>query len=145
MENCNNVSIPVISNLKLTDQGDEKKVDATLYIQIVGSLRYIYNSRPDISYGVGLVSRFMNEPRLSDMSTAKHILRYLKGTTYFGLLFPKKTNNVEGVLEVWCDSDWCGDKVDRKSTFDYLFKYMGAPISWCSKKQNVVALSTCEA
>ncbi|XP_017413020.1 uncharacterized protein LOC108324590 [Vigna angularis] len=64
-----------MANLKLTNQLDEKKVDATLYKQIVGSLRYICNSRPDINYGVGLVSRFMSDPRQSHLATTKHILR----------------------------------------------------------------------
>ncbi|WVY90763.1 hypothetical protein V8G54_036277 [Vigna mungo] len=145
MEKCNSTTIPVMTNLRLTDHLEEKKVDATLYKQIVGSLRYICNSRPDISYGVGLISRFMSDPRQSHLAAAKHVLRYLKGTADFGLFFPKKCDNVKRALEAWYDADWCGDKVDRKSTFGYLFKYMGATISWCSKKQNVVALSSCKA
>lgn len=87
----------------------------------------------------------MNEPRLSHMTAAKHVLRYLKGTAHFGLLFSKMSSSVEGTLEVWSDSDWCKDKVDRRSTFGYFIKYTGAPISWCSKKQSVVALSSFEA
>lgn len=122
MKDNNNVSILVIANLKLIEQSDEKKVDATLYKQIIGSLRYICNSRSDINYSVGLLSRFMNEPRLTHMSVVKHILRYLKGRTHFGLLFLKMPSSMEGASEVWCDSDWCGDKVDRKSMFGYFFK-----------------------
>ncbi|WVY90044.1 hypothetical protein V8G54_035558 [Vigna mungo] len=82
---------------------------------------------------------------MSHLTAAKHLLRYLKGTVNFGLLFPRAANKSEGVLEVWCDSDWSGDTVDRRSTYDYFIQYGGAPISWCSKKQSVVALSTCEA
>ncbi|WVZ21733.1 hypothetical protein V8G54_000277 [Vigna mungo] len=145
LSNCNCTTIPVIANLKLTSQQEETKVDATLYKQIVGTLRYICNTRPDISYGVGLISRFMHDPRQSHLAAAKHILRYLKGTVDFGLLFPKKSESTHGTLEAWCDADWSGDPIDRKSTFGYLFKWMGASISWCSKKQNIVALSSCEA
>ncbi|WVZ20115.1 hypothetical protein V8G54_007437 [Vigna mungo] len=134
MSNCNNVPIPITANLKLADQPEEERVDASLYNQIVGSLRYICNSKPDISYGVGLLSRFMNEPRTSHMAAAKHVLRYLKGTSSYGLLFPKDSRSMKGILEVWCDSDWTGDKVDRRSTFGYFIRYEGAPISWCSKK-----------
>ncbi|XP_052730517.1 secreted RxLR effector protein 161-like [Vigna angularis] len=134
-----------MANLKLFSQEKESKVDATLFKQIVRFLRYMCNSRPDISFGVGLVSRFMHDPRQSHLAAAKHILRYLKGTTNYSLLFPKKLNSTSGVLEAWCDSNWSGDQVDRRSTCGYLFKCMGASISWCSKKQNVVALSSCEA
>lgn len=98
--------------MKLTEELDEKAVDATLFKQIIRSLRYLCNNRSDISYGVGLISRFMNDPRVSHMAATKHILRYLKGTIDFGLFFPRETNQVE-----------------RKNTFGYLFKYMNAPIS----------------
>jgi len=149
MMDCNSTPIPVMVNLKLTEELDEKAVDATLFNQVIGSLRYLCNSRPNISYRVGLINRFMNNPRLPHMAAAKHILRYLKGTLDLGLFFSRKTyqNQVKNgvVLEAWSDLDWCGDKVERKNTFDYLFKYMNAPIYWCSKKQNVVVLSSCAA
>lgn len=73
MTDCNNTTIPVITNLKLTEQLDEGGVDASLYKQIIGSLRYICNSRSNISYGVGLFSRFMNEPRQPHISATKHV------------------------------------------------------------------------
>lgn len=145
MEERNSAAIPIMANLKLTNQTDERKVYATLYKQIIVSLRYICNRRLNISYGVRLVSRLMNDPRQSQFATAKHILRYLKGTTNYDIFFPKKSGIIDGVLEAWCDLDLYGDKVDRKSTCGYLFKYMGAPISSCSKKQKVVAFSSCEA
>lgn len=115
-----------------------------MFKSLVGSLRYLCNSRPDISFGVGLISRFMDDPRHSHLVAAKRILRYLKGTIDFGILFPKRN---QGVTELvgYSDSDWCGDRSDRRSTTGYLFKFLNAPISWCSKKQPVVALSSCEA
>ncbi|WVY99219.1 hypothetical protein V8G54_031370 [Vigna mungo] len=145
LKDCNNTIVPIIANTKLSLQHEETKVDATLFKQIVGTLRYICSSRPDISFGVGLVSRFMHDPRQSHMTAAKHILRYLKGTIDFGLYFPRKIDETTKVLEAWCDADWSGDQDDRKSTFGYVFKLLGASISWCSKKQSVVALSSCEA
>ena len=57
------------------------------------------------------------------MAAAKHILRYLKETTGYDLLFPVSLNEVEDCLEAWSDSDWCGDKVGRKNTYGYFFKY----------------------
>ncbi|RDY02272.1 hypothetical protein CR513_14284, partial [Mucuna pruriens] len=138
MENCNTASVPVMPNLKLTKELDEKPVDATLFKQIIGSLRFLCNSRPDISYGVGLLSRFMDNPRAPHMTAAKHILRYLKGTSDFGLLFPTGNDQNRSCIEAYSDSDWCGDKVERKSTYVYLFKYPG-----CTNI--LVALSSCEA
>jgi len=68
---------------------DEKLVDVTLFKQIAGSLRFLCHSRSDINFRVGLVSKFMHNPKASHMVVAKHILKYLKGTTDYGLLFPK--------------------------------------------------------
>lgn len=144
MMNCNPANTPVETKLKLEKGGNEKAIDPTLYKQMVGSLRYLCNSRPDISYGVGLISRFMDDPRQSHLVAAKRIMRYLKGTLDYGILFPKED---QGEIELigFSDADWCGDRVDRRSTTGYMFKLSNAPISWCSKKQPVVALSSCEA
>ncbi|RDY14473.1 hypothetical protein CR513_00462, partial [Mucuna pruriens] len=125
---CNSAQTPVDCGIKLEKEGSDKLIDATLYKQIVGSLRFLCNNRPDIAYGVGLISRFMDNPRLLHLLTTKRILRYVKGTLNYGLLFSK-----------------CGRNSDRKSTTGYVFIMCGALISWCSKKQLVVALSSCEA
>jgi len=124
----------------LVEELEAKPVDTTLFKQFVGSLRFICNSRPDISYGVGLISKFMHNPRSQYMTATKHILRYLKGTSDFGLLLPKGDEQSEAVHEAFSDLDWCGDEVERNSTFEYLFKYLNAPIS-C----NVAALLSYEA
>jgi hypothetical protein len=126
---------------------NEKTVNNTLFRQIVGSLRFVCNSIPDISFGVGLVSIFMETPKLSHLITAKRILRYLKGTSNFGILFPRnqKLMQSEHMLLGYSDLDWSGDKVEGKSTLGYLFKFLGVSVSWCSKKQPVVALLSCEA
>jgi len=79
----------------------------------------------------------MNDPRKSHLTAAKRILRYVKGTLKFGLLFPAGNKEGETELEGYSDSDWCGDRMDRRSTSSYLFKLNGAAISWCTKKQPV--------
>lgn len=119
-------------------------MDAAIFKQLVGSLRYMCNTRPAICFSVGMVSRFMSEPKWSHYQAAIRILRYIKGTLKYGVLFPsgRKTNSE---LMSYSDSDWCGDRVDRRSTSGYLFKFLGGHIYWCSKKQFVVALSTREA
>src|ERR1044072_2315196 len=78
MDNSNLASSPVEPNVKLEKNEEEEKVDVTLFKQIMGSLRYLYNSRPDIGFAVGLVSKYMSEPRVSHMKVARRILRYLK-------------------------------------------------------------------
>ncbi|XP_014506329.1 uncharacterized protein LOC106766084 [Vigna radiata var. radiata] len=145
MESCNSVSTPVIANIKLDLEPSNEKVDATLFKQIVGSLRYMCNSRPDFCYSVGLVSRFMGDPRQAHLFTVKHILCYLKGTTEYGLFFLKRFEGVTRNLKAWVNSDWCGDQIDRRSTFGFVFKYMGSAFSWCSRKQSIVPLSSYEA
>jgi len=81
---CNPTPLPVMANLKVTEEVNEMAVDATLFKEIVGSLKYLCISIPDISYGVGLISRFMNNFRAPHMTTTKHILGYIKGTYDFG-------------------------------------------------------------
>lgn len=115
-----------------------------MFRSLVGSLRYLCHSRLDICYPTGLVSRFMIKPLKPHLIAAKRVLRYIKGTLNYGILFPTAENNSEIELVGYSDSDWCGDKADRRSTSGYVFKCQGAPISWSSKKQTVVALSRCE-
>jgi hypothetical protein len=111
----------------------------------VGSLRYLCNSRPDIEYAVRIISRFMSGPRVSHLLAAKRVMIYIKGTLVFGILFPKCLNENSMELIAYSDAERCGDKQDTKNTSGYLFKFLNAPISWCAKKQLVVALSTYES
>ncbi len=99
-------------------------------------------TRPDIAYAVGSVAKYTSNPTQRHWIAVKRILRYLKGTAEFGLQY--LASNTED-LHGYSDSDWGGDLDDRKSTSGYLFKFGGAPISWRSKKQSTVALSTAEA
>ncbi|PNX70374.1 cationic amino acid transporter 1-like protein, partial [Trifolium pratense] len=122
----------------------ERDVDSTEYRRLIGSLRYLCNTRPVIAYSVGIVSRYMERPKMSHLYAAKRILRYIKGTLDNGIVF-QTPDGSNFDLVGYTDSNWCGDKDDRKSTAGYIFLYGGAPISWCSRKEPVVALSTCEA
>jgi len=141
MADCNPANTPAEINTKL-EIAAEEAVDPTMYKQLVGSLRYLCNNRPDLSFVVGLISRFINNPKKSHLTAAKRILRYVKGTLEYGILFPRKTDQR---TMGYSDSDWRGDKTNRRRTIGYLFKFLGAPISLCSKKKPVVALSSCEA
>ncbi|XP_019460077.1 PREDICTED: uncharacterized protein LOC109359836 [Lupinus angustifolius] len=138
MDSCNSVTSPVEANVKLTNDEDGEAVDETLFKQIVGSLRYLCNSIPHISYGVGLVSRFMCNPKETHMLLAKRILRYVKGTSDHVILFPVETQKSELGIVGFADSYYGGD-------LGYLFLLNNALISGCSKKQPVIALSGCKA
>jgi len=117
-------------------------VDPTIFRSLVGSLRYSTCTRPDILYGVGLVSRYMESPTITHSKAAKLILHYVKGTIDFGLLYPS-SNGFK--LVGYSDSDWGGDVNNRKSTLGFVFYLGSSAFTWIFKKQPVVTLSTCEA
>ena len=95
MDDSNPASSPVEPNVNLEKNGEENKVDTTLFKQIVGSLGYVCNNRPDIGFVVGLVSRYMGEPRVLHMKAARRILRYLKGSINCGILFRRDSEDKE--------------------------------------------------
>ena len=142
MENCNSVTTPIDKSMKLVKDQGGKEVDSTLYKQIVGSLMYLTATRPDIMFVVSFVSRFMEHPKEAHLRVTRRILRYLKGTLDFGLFYRK---GEKSDLIGFTDSDYVGDLDDRKSTSGYVFMMGSEAISWSSKKQPIVTLSTTEA
>jgi len=135
------VNTPIAIGMKLSREGNGDFVDSTLFKSLVGSLRYLTITRPDIVYGVGLVSRYMETPKESHWRAAKRILRYIKGTLNLGLCYAYgKTSELVG----YSDSDCGGDQDERKSTTSYVFYLESTAFSWTSKKQGVVPLSSCE-
>ncbi|PNY16189.1 putative CC-NBS-LRR resistance protein [Trifolium pratense] len=129
---------------KLVTNENEEATDATLYKQMVGCLMYLLATRPDLAYSVCLVARFMDKPTEMHVTAVKRIMRYLKGTLSFGIVYRSNTKT-SMKLKGWCDSDYAGDLNDRKSTTDYVFMLGSGAISWSSKKQPIVTLSTTEA
>ncbi|KAM1823768.1 hypothetical protein FF1_025765 [Malus domestica] len=142
MHDCKPISTPVECGVKLTKHDEGESVDPTFFKSLVGSLRYLTCTRPDILYVVGLVSRYMENPTTTHLKTAKRILRYLKGTINFGLFYSSSSNYK---LVGYSDSDWAGDSDDRKSTTGFVFFIGDTAFTWMSKKQPIVTLSTCEA
>jgi hypothetical protein len=111
------------------------------YPSVVGSLMYaMVCTRPDIAHVVGVVSRYMNNLGKEHWEAVKWILRYLRGTANHALCF----GGSETVLQGYVDSYMAGDKDSRRSTTWYVFTIGGTTISWISKLQKVVALSTTE-
>ena len=144
MEECNPSHVPMEPRLKLSKISESPGVDATEYRSIVGSLRYLVNTRPDLAYSVGIVSRYMEAPTTEHMSAIKHILRYIKGTTNFGCVYSRDDGG-KVKLHGYSDSDMAGDVDDRKSTSGVIYFHGKSPVSWLSQKQRIVAQSSCEA
>ena len=119
-----------------------KPVDLKLYRSMIGSLLYLTPSRPDIMFSVCMCARFQATPKDCHLVAVKRILRYLKHSSSIGLWYPK---GAKFDLIGYSDSDYAGCKVDRKSTSGNC-QFLGRSlVSWSSKKQNSVALSTAEA
>ena len=132
----------IVPGSKLSKDVDGVAIDESYYKQIVGSLMYLTATRPDIMYSVSLISRYMAKPTELHLQAAKRILRYLKGTFDYGIMYKKRSSND---LVAYTDSDYAGELDDRKSTSGYVFLLSSGAVSWLSKKQPIVTLSTTEA
>jgi hypothetical protein len=148
MQNEKPVSTPLASHFKLTKEMCPKTQEEIEYMSMVpysstiGILMYVMVcTRPDIAHAVGVVSRYMNNPFKEHWEVVKWILRYLRGTSTHALCF----GGSYIVLQGYVDSDMVGDKDRRRSTTWYIFTVGGTKISWISKIQKVVSLSTTEA
>ena len=142
MTGCKPIATPIEQNAKLRSDSGEPLENPTLYRQIVGSLIYATLTRPNMSHDVGVLSQFMHVPRKPHLDAARRVLRYAKGTLNYGLFYPYGAN-----VEVcgYTDADWAGSSYDRRSTSGYVFSLGSAAVSWSSKKQTTVALSSTEA
>ncbi|XP_073220057.1 secreted RxLR effector protein 161-like [Cicer arietinum] len=129
MADCNPAVIPMEINAKLEIEMKEELTDSTLFKQTVGSLRYLCNTRSDISYSLGVVSRFMERPKLSHWLAVKRIMRYVQSKIGHGIMFATNLKHENEDLVGYSDSDWCGDKNDRRNTSGYVFKFMKSPIA----------------
>jgi hypothetical protein len=141
MTDCKSTTTPFLSGVHLEDGGDTPVVDNTLYRQLVGSLLYLTHTRPDLSYAVGEVSRYMQEPHELHWKASKRILRYVQGTTGYGIHY---ATGCALDLMGFTDSDWVGDNTDHKSTSGYVLSLGSGPICWSSKKQSTISLSSAE-
>lgn len=143
MADCNSVRYPMEPALKLDKDEKGKAVNSTQFKSLVGGLRYLVLTRPDIAYAVGIVSRFMERPTTLHLGAVKRIMRYVKGTMEYGLIYSKGEGNY--LLTGYSDSDLASNVEDRKSTGRMAFYLNENLITWVSQKQKCVALSTCEA
>ena len=135
MQNSKPAPTPTIMGLKLSKEDSNENVNPTLYKSMIHGLMYLTTTRPDIMYAVILVSRF------TETQATKRILRYVNGTKQYGILY---TVISDFRVVVYTDSDWAGSVDDRNSTSGYVFHLGSRAISWASKQQPIVSLSTTE-
>jgi hypothetical protein len=116
--------------------------DRTWYARAVGSLMYLMmGTRPDIAFAVSSLSRHMANPTSQHLNAAMRVFRYLQGTKDMVLVYRGDLMPLVG----YTDADWAGDVATRRSTSGYIFNIGSGAISWSSKRQPTVALSSCEA
>ena len=142
LTDCKPKSTP-LSGLLTAEDGNPLDTKLFPYSSLVGSLLYLsICTRPDISNAVGVLARYMSTPYTSHWTAAKGVLRYLSNTADYGLLY---SGNSGLELLGYCDADFASDTDTRRSTTGYVFLLHGAAISWASRRQQTVAVSTTEA
>ena len=131
MIDCKPAETPIVTNHRLQTTPGEDSTNKEKYQKLVGKLIYLSHTRPNISYAVGVVSRFMHLPQTSHMEAVMRIFRYLKGTSDKGVFY-KKNGHLD--LIAYTDADWAGDRDSRRSTSGYFTLVGGNLVTWRSKK-----------
>lgn len=143
MNECKPISTPLEPGLQLTKNTNLERINQP-YRELIGSIMYIMlGSRPDLCYTIGYLSRFQDLPSQEHWVNLKRVLRYLQSTKHLKLMYSRNESDVPVIGYV--DSDWGSDAIDRKSVTGWIFKVFGATVSWCSRKQKTIALSSTEA
>ncbi|XP_074379166.1 secreted RxLR effector protein 161-like [Apium graveolens] len=143
MRDCKPVTYPMETKLQLTKDENGELVDETQFRSMMGGLRYLVHTRPDIAYLVVVVSGYMEKPTALHLNAVKRILHYIKGTIEYGLRYSRGVGNY--ILSGYADSDLDGSLDDRRSTGGISFYLNDNLITWVSQKQRCIVLSSCEA
>ena len=145
LDQAHAVNTPMKETALLLPRTEDQALSAERerYQGMTGSIMFsMVETRPDIAFATSVASRFAKNPGHQHTKAVKTILQYLKGSRERGITYGGQE---EPLVEGYSDSDWAGDKESRKSTFGFIFMLNGGPVSWCSKKQATVALSSTEA
>jgi hypothetical protein len=132
LTDCNPTLTPM-ERLKLSRDSTMGEVDAAQYRRLVGSLRYLSHTRPDLAFSVDYVSRFMQRPTTEHQQAVKRIIRYVAGTLNHGLYYPRCPREAHFVG--YSDSDHAGAIDTSESTSESLFFLGKCLVSWQSVKQ----------
>lgn len=136
------MSLPLEENHRLALAEGPLFSDPGCYRRLVGRLIYLCFTRPELSYCVHTLSQFMQQPREQHWHAALRVVRYLKGNPGQGILL-RSDNDLK--LYGWCDSDWAGCPLTRRSLTGWYISLGHSPISWKTKKQHTVSRSSAEA
>lgn len=140
-----NIPMQVNYGKTTTDENEGLLLSNEQYQKLIGCLLYIsINTRPDISASISILAQRVSKPRQDDWNELKRVLKYLKGTADLKLALAKFGYNGE-ILYGYSDANWAESKIDRKSNSGHVFLLNGGIVCWSSRKQTLVALSTCEA
>lgn len=144
MGDANGLSVPADPHVQLLPIEKESQTEKIPYREAVGSLIFLSAiSRPDISYAVNSVSRFLNCHNDAHWQAVKRIFRYLIKTEGCGIEYSSSGSHIQ--LVGFSDADYAGDLVSRRSTTGFVFLLAGGPVTWTSQRQKIVALSTTES
>ena len=148
MKDSKPVNTPLATHFNLNKKAypetekEKESMSSIPYFSAVGSLMYaMVCTRQDIAHAIGLVSRYLSNPGKVHWEAVKWIFRYLRGTSKLSLCY----GGGKPILESYTDADMAGDLDNRKSTSGYVFTFSGGAISWQSKLQKCIALSTTKA
>ncbi|GMF26441.1 unnamed protein product [Phytophthora fragariaefolia] len=146
---ANKCGNPMETKARLVPAGDDESVDSSFdYRGTLGMLMYFATcTRPDLAYALGQLNRFVSKPTTKHVGALKRVLRYLVGTTEYGIRYLRgpADGNVAIVLQGFWDSDWASDSETRKSTSGFVFTLASGAIAWMSRRQPIIALSTAAA
>jgi hypothetical protein len=148
MADCNSKIVPAdpftdLMTIDLQGEGSQE-FDQSIYREAVGSIMYLMVcTRPDIVFAVGKVAQHCSKPKMAHWSAVKRIMAYLKGTASHGISY--HATGFPDLLLSYSDSDYAGDLQSRRSTSCYLLMFHGGIITWASRRQSYVSLSTTEA
>lgn len=149
MMDCKHADTPEQSGLYLEKEmcpatiQEKQEMQEIPYRELVGALNWIATcTRPDITHAVSSLCRFLDNPGRQHWTSAKRVLKYLKGSSNSGLLFQA---HQPPHLIAFSDSDWAGDKDSRRSTTGYTLMMSGCAVAWKSCLQKIVACSSTEA
>lgn len=147
LEDAHPTTLPIVQKPSTSDcpiDGSEEHEDMKKvpFRNLMGALNYASTcTRPDISFAVNSLCQMNSNPSVNHWTMAKGVLRYLKGTSDFGICFSPG----DFTLEAYVDADWANDTERRKSVTGFVVFLAGGPIAWSSKKQSIVAVSSTEA
>lgn len=133
---------PLDPHVKLSAESGALIPDPSVYRKLVGKLNFLQHTRPDISFTIQHLSQFMSAPRVPHLEAGYHVLRYLAGTSELGIFL---NNSADFSLKGYSDSDWASFSDSRNYVSGFVLPLGGCPISWKSKKQPTIALSSAEA